>query len=139
MLDEENPRPSRIVFQDKEGEEQGPSAQGTSVDHGNDPTDDASDPRSRGRSSCGSPYLSPPEEDTGSAKEGEGESAEASRGTCQHHRVIRPLLTPTTSPKSRPQGYSADECRHPHRCFKRARRRIQLSQRRPGGHLRCLY
>ena len=45
MLDEENPRPSRIVFQDKEREDQGCSTQEIlisgvvdGVEHENDPT-----------------------------------------------------------------------------------------------------
>ena len=110
MLDEENPRPARIIFQDKGGEDQGPLAPGTSTpgvvvdgaERGSDPTSDASDPRYRGRPSCESPHSSPPEEDVGNTREG-GEPAEASMGMCQHHRVIRPPLTPTKIQTARTQ------------------------------------
>ena len=110
-LDEENPRPSQIVFKDKEREGQGPLAPGTSIpgvvvdsaERGSDPTNDASDPRYRSRPSCRSPHSSPPEEDIGNTREGEGEPAEASMGMCQYRRVTCPPLTPTRIQTARTQ------------------------------------
>ena len=89
MLDEENPRPSRNVFQDGEREDQGLSAPGTLipgvvVDHAEDrnrPTSGAIDPFYRDPSSSGPPYLSSLGEDTGNTREGEGKPG-ASRGMC---------------------------------------------------------
>ena len=100
MLDEGNPGPSQIVFQDKKGEDQGLPTPETSIpgvvdgtEHSNNRTSDATDPCHRGQSSCEYPSFSPPEEDTGNTRYGEGEPAEASGGMCQYHRVIRPADT----------------------------------------------
>ena len=107
MLDEENPGPSQIVFQDKEREGQGLHAQETSIpstvvgdsEHENNPTSDACG--NCNQYPCGTPCLSLLEDGTGDTGEGEGGPTEALEGACRYHRVIR---FPANSPQSRIQN-----------------------------------
>jgi hypothetical protein len=103
-VDEESPRTSRIAFQDKRSDDQelpvpGPSNLGVVVDSVEDENDlaSASDPRYHDRCSPVSlhPLLS--EENAGNMGEDGGKSAMGVRGMCQHHHLVRFLLTATSS------------------------------------------
>lgn len=145
MLDGQNPRPSQIVFHDKD-EAQGLPAPGTSTSaavvggtkHENYPPSE----------SCGSLplrsmfmricVLLPLEESISDMGKEAGKPTVASRGMCRRRCVICLLLTSTSS-RETPRRYSAWRSHHSRECHEGDREWIRPPQSHLGNRLRPLY
>jgi len=145
ILGERDSNGMQIVSQDKSGGGQDlpPPEASTSgvvdagIGHGNDPMSECFQSLSF-EPILSSPFLSPPDEDTGDAAGGgEGDPAEASRGTCRRHYYVGFPLT-YTSCKESSEGHSSWGCRHSSRRRKRGPKRIRTSQSCSRGHFRRL-
>ena len=140
MLDDKDPRTSRIVFQDNKSEDQGLPAPGTSIPgivdgtgHRNDPTSECF--WSLPLRQIPTPLPSEKNADTGEEK---SEPAATSGGTCQYRCVICFLLTSTSS-GARRQKRCAWRFLSSRQCHREARRWIRHSQNRPRDNLHCLH
>ena len=143
-IDEDNPRPCRVVFYDEKSKDRDHSAQEPStsgvVVGGTEPGGDRAGwclwSRYCDRRSSGSLFSTSGGNTDGTKEEG-GKPPDPTTSTCRYDRSISSPLTSTSSGE-RPEGHSAWGCSHSCLCPGGGHRWIRSSPSRPRSFLRRL-